>query len=74
MIAYDYPLLGVFWTILIVAGLALLLFFIIWCFIDNFRRKDHGGFAKVVWTILILFVPLFGALLYIIFRPSEVSA
>jgi hypothetical protein len=74
MIAYDYPLLGVFWTLLIFAGLALLLFFIIWCFVDNFRRKDHGGLAKVAWTILILFVPLFGALLYIIFRPSEVSA
>jgi hypothetical protein len=74
MIAYDYPLLGVFWTLLIFAGLALLLFFIIWCFVDNFRRKDHGGLAKVTWTILILFVPLFGALLYIVFRPSEVSA
>ena len=40
----------------IFAGLALMLFFIIWCFVDNFRRRDHHGFAKAGWTILILFL------------------
>ena len=71
MLAYSYPLLGVFWTMLIFAGLALMLFFIIWCFVDNFRRRDHHGFAKAGWTILILFLPVFGALIYILFRPSN---
>ena len=69
MLAYDYPLLSVFWTLLMIAGLALLLFFIIWCFIDNFRRQDHHGLAKAGWTILILFVPLLGALIYVVARP-----
>jgi hypothetical protein len=69
MLAYDYPLLGVFWTLLMIAGLALLLFFVIWCFVDNFRRQDHHGPAKAAWTILILFVPLLGALIYVVARP-----
>jgi hypothetical protein len=53
-------------------GLMLMLFFIIWCFIDNFRRSDHHGWAKVGWTFLILFIPIVGAFIYIIARPATV--
>ncbi len=72
MIAYTYPLLSILWSLLMFAGLFLLVFLIIWCFIDNFRRRDHSGFAKLLWTIVILFIPLFGALLYILTRPADV--
>ncbi len=71
MLAYSYPLLGLFWTILIFGLVGLMLFFIIWCFVDNFRRRDHHGFAKAGWTIAILFLPVFGALIYVIVRPSS---
>ena len=46
MLAYTWPLLSLFWTFLMFAGIVLLLFFIIWCFVDNFRRRDHRGLAK----------------------------
>jgi hypothetical protein len=72
VLAYTYPLLSVFWTMLIFAGLALMIFFIIWCFVDNFRRRDHSGWAKFGWTVFILFVPILGALVYIIARPAEI--
>jgi hypothetical protein len=71
VLAYTWPLLGLFWTFLMFAGIVLLLFFIIWCFIDNFRRRDHSGVAKAGWTLLILVIPFFGALVYIIARPPE---
>ena len=71
LFAYDYPLLGIFWTMLIFTGFILLLWLIIWCFIDNFRRRDHHGFAKLLWTIFILFLPVFGALIYILARPAD---
>jgi hypothetical protein len=74
MVAYDYPLLGVFWTIIIFAVVVLLLFFIIWCFVDNFRRRDHGALAKTLWTIAILLLPFIGAIVYLLFRPSEAAA
>ena len=46
MVAYTWPLLSLFWTFLMFAGVFLMIFFIIWCFIDNFRRRDHHGLAK----------------------------
>ncbi len=70
LFAYSFPLLSVFWTMLMFAGIFLMIFFIVWCFIDNFRRHDHHGMAKAGWAILILFLPIFGALIYIIARPS----
>jgi len=73
MLAYSFPLLSVFWTLLIFAGLFLMVFFIIWCFVDNFRRKDHGGAAKFGWTVFILFFPILGALVYILARPVEIE-
>jgi heme/copper-type cytochrome/quinol oxidase subunit 2 len=71
MFAYTWPLLSLFWTFLMFAGIFLLVFFVIWCFVDNFRRRDHRGAAKAGWTVLILLVPFFGALIYIVARPAD---
>jgi Phospholipase_D-nuclease N-terminal len=73
MIAYSFPLLSLFWSMLMFAGLVLMIFLIIWCFIDNFRRKDHHGAAKAGWTIVILLFPIIGALIYIVVRPADVD-
>ena len=74
MLAYVYPVLGVFWSVLIFFGVALVFVFIIWCFIDNFRRTDHHGWAKAAWTVVILLIPILGALAYIITRPRDPDA
>ena len=74
MLAYDYPLLGVFWTLVMASLFFLVIFVIIWALFDNFRRKDHGGLAKAVWFLFILFVPLFGAFVYLIARPADPDA
>jgi Phospholipase_D-nuclease N-terminal len=71
LLAYSFPLLSLFWAMLIFAGIFLMIWFIIWCFVDNFRRKDHHGLAKAGWCIFIIFVPILGALVYIIARPAE---
>ena len=71
MFSYTFPLLDLLWTLLMFAGIFLLLFFVIWCFVDNFRRRDHQGPAKAGWTLLILLVPFFGALIYIVARPAD---
>ena len=73
MIAYSFPLLSLFWSMLMFAGLVLVVFVIIWCFIDNFRRKDHSGAAKAAWTIVILLIPIIGAVIYILVRPVEID-
>jgi hypothetical protein len=70
MLAYDYPLLGVFWTIRIFAFWAMIVFAVIWAFIDNFRRHDHHGLAKAGWALVIIIFPLLGTLIYLIARPA----
>ncbi len=71
MLAYDFPLLSMFW-VLIWWGFVITIFFaVIWAFVDNFRRRDHSGLAKAGWALLILIVPLLGMLVYVIARPAE---
>jgi len=73
MLAYDFPLLGVFWSLLEFAVLVIWIIIVIRVFIDNFERRDHGGFAKAMWTLFIVFVPVIGVIAYIITRPREVE-
>jgi hypothetical protein len=42
------------------------------CIIDAIARPDLGGIAKALWVLAILFVPLFGSLVYIITRPPVI--
>ncbi len=71
MLAYSYPLLNVFWTMLLFFAFVVVIWVVIWCFIDDFRRADHSGLAKAGWAALIIFLPLLGALIYIVARPAQ---
>jgi Phospholipase_D-nuclease N-terminal len=72
VLAYDYPLLSVFWTLVLFSLAVLVIFVVLWAFVDNFRRSDHSGWAKAGWFILILFFPIFGVFIYLLARPAEV--
>ena len=61
----------VVWWMVIFAALAMFIAIAIAVFIDNFRRKDHSGWAKAMWTVLIIFLPVVGVLIYMIARPKE---
>ena len=49
---------------------------LLWAFalIDLFKRHDIHGGAKALWLVLIIVIPIFGALIYIAMRPSELNA
>ena len=54
MLAYDYPILGLFWTMLwlfLWIAWLMLLFRVI---IDIFRSKDMGGWGKALWAIFVV--------------------
>lgn len=74
MLAYDYPLLGVFWTLVLASLFFLAIFAIVWALFDNFTRKDHSGWAKAGWFLFILFLPVFGVFVYLVARPADVDA
>ena len=73
MLAYDFPLLSLFWLSLWWFFLLSVLMAVVWAFIDNFRRHDHSGWAKALWALIILVIPLLGTLIYIIARPRDVE-
>jgi hypothetical protein len=61
----EHPFLHIMWS-----------FFIIWIWIsffwlliavigDVFRRRDLSGPAKATWSIIVLILPLIGALAYL---------
>ena len=44
----------------------------LWVFavMDIFRRDDLGGFHKAIWVAIVIFLPYFGTLIYLISRPA----
>ena len=70
MLAYDYPLLGIFWSLLMRFMVVMVAFVVIYTFIDTVRRVDHSGLAKAGWALFIIVMPLLGALIYIFARPE----
>lgn len=65
-LAADYPFLDVLWSILIFMAFILWIWLAITCFMDIFRRRDTGGFAKALWVIFIIVLPYLGVLVYLI--------
>ena len=69
----DYPLLNLFLTMLYFFLWIAWLFLLFRIIIDIFRSHDLGGWGKAGWTILILFVPFLGVLIYVIARGSSMQ-
>src|SRR5215472_1995136 len=67
----SYPLLNVFWTIFIVFLWVIWIWILIWIFIDIFRSQDLSGWAKALWFLFVLFIPLIGVLVYLIVRGGS---
>src|SRR5215813_6316827 len=71
--SYSYPLLGVFWTILEIFLLVIWFWILITVFIDIFRSHDLSGWAKTLWFLFVLFIPLIGVLVYLIARGGSMQ-
>lgn len=72
-IATDYPFLNILWSMLVFVGFIMWIWLAIMCFMDIFRRHDMGGFVKALWIIFIIFIPLFGVLLYLIVYHNSIA-
>jgi hypothetical protein len=67
----SYPALSVFWTIVEIFLWVLWFWILITVLVDLFRSHDLSGFAKAMWFLFVLFIPLIGVLCYLIFRGSS---
>jgi Short C-terminal domain/Phospholipase_D-nuclease N-terminal len=73
LIAYDYPLLGIFWTTLMIFLWIAWFFLLFRVIFDIFRSDDLGGWAKALWLIFVIFLPFLGVLVYVIARGHKIT-
>jgi hypothetical protein len=71
MLAYTYPLLDLFGTILGFFVFIIWFWLLIIIFSDIFRSRDIGGFAKAVWVIFVIVLPFLGIFVYLIARGGK---
>ncbi len=66
---FGEVLLWSFWFFIWIAAL------MVWfrCLFDLFRDKSLSGWAKAGWSVLLIFVPWVGALIYLIARGSSMT-
>jgi Phospholipase_D-nuclease N-terminal/Short C-terminal domain len=66
----ETTFLDVFWWMVVFFFWVMYFWVFITVVADLFRRDDIGGWKKAGWLVLMIFLPLLGILLYMIFRPK----
>ena len=64
--ADSYPLLSVFWSMLIFFAFIAWFWLLFAVLADIFRRHDTSGWVKVLWIIFVIVVPFLGVFIYMI--------
>jgi hypothetical protein len=72
-IASSFTLGDALLTVLELALLFLWIWIAIGVVFDIFRSKDLSGWGKAAWLLLIVIIPLFGVLIYLIARGHKMS-
>jgi hypothetical protein len=70
---YDYPLGGLFLSMLYFFLFFIWIWLLIMVFSDIFRSHDLGGFAKALWCIFVIIVPFLGVFVYLIARGGKMQ-
>ena len=73
----DPILLSTFWDVTWGVFLVLFVFvplLMLWGFalVDLFMRRDIG-WSKVVWLLVIIFIPILGPLIYLLVHPQPIA-
>ncbi|OII64961.1 hypothetical protein BJP40_18375 [Streptomyces sp. CC53] len=67
-LAYDYPVLGAFWTVMWIFLWVLWIVLLFRIIADVFRDDTLGGLAKTGWLIFVIVLPFLGVFVYVIAR------
>ncbi|MFF3612595.1 SHOCT domain-containing protein [Streptomyces sp. NPDC002580] len=72
-LAYDYPLLGVFWTMLWLFLWVMWFFLLFKIVFDIFRDDSLGGWGKAGWLVFVIVLPFLGVFVYLIARGKDMG-
>ena len=67
----SYPLLNIFWTMFEFFLWVIWIWLIVMVVFDIFRSSDLSGWAKALWVLFVVVIPLIGVLVYLIARGGE---
>lgn len=73
MLAYDFPLLGMFWTMIIFFLWLAWIMIVFRVVLDIFRSRDLGGVGKAFWTLFVIVLPWLGVLVYLVARGKSMA-
>lgn len=73
MFAYDFPLLGVFWAMLLFFLWVVWIILLVRTVFDIFRSDDMGGFGKATWLLFVVVLPYLGVFAYLIVRGAKMG-
>ena len=69
-LAYDYPVLGAFWTAMWVFLWVLWIFLLFRIIADLFRDDSLSGWAKTGWLVFVVLLPFLGVFVYVCARGA----
>ena len=69
-LAYDYPVLGAFWTAMWVFLWVLWVFLLFRIVVDLFRDDSMNGWVKAGWLLFVLILPFLGVFVYVCVRGA----
>jgi Phospholipase_D-nuclease N-terminal/Short C-terminal domain len=69
----DFSLWEFLGSLVLIYVLLFALLIIFWVVLDIFRSHDIGGWAKALWLLLLVALPLIGVLAYLIARGSGMA-
>ncbi|MEU6683041.1 SHOCT domain-containing protein [Streptomyces sp. NPDC046832] len=72
-LAYDYPLLSVFWSMLLFFLWIMWFILLFRVVVDIFRDDDLSGWAKTGWLVLTILLPFLGVFVYVIARGKNMG-
>ncbi|MFE2140748.1 SHOCT domain-containing protein [Streptomyces sp. NPDC059456] len=72
-LAYDYPLMGAFWTMLWFFMWVIWIFLLFKVIFDVFRDDSLGGWGKTGWTIFVVVLPFLGVFVYLLVRGKDMG-
>ncbi|MEU9479969.1 SHOCT domain-containing protein [Streptomyces sp. NPDC048191] len=67
-LAYDYPVLGVFWSMLVFFLWIMWFVLLFRVVVDIFRDDAMSGWGKAAWTLFVVVLPFLGVFVYLIAR------
>jgi hypothetical protein len=73
MVYAEWQVGQLFWSMLWFAVFFMWIWVLIVVFGDIFRSHDLGGWAKALWTVFVIFLPVLGVLAYLIARGNKIG-